>query len=412
YTHEKASSTTPKEEEETLDTSATEATADPLDNLDLPAIGDLFVLCQKKIKYRQTYFERLNIPCPPPTFFFGNYRTLWTSGIAYSKQLQQWTREYGHICSMYEGTQAIYVVSDVELLQEIFIKQFSNFNTHHKTQLLIKTRKNQHDDLIASSGQQWKRQRTILNPVFSQAKLKQMAPLVDNCIAELMTKLSSSENNVFNIYPYYKRLATDVILKCAFDVTELNVQNIIDNKENIYLIKIQEFLSTDTATLLIYKIAHLTELAPVLGWTLRFVEFLASIVKSQVAVLPLDWFTDHIQEFITVNDQLNDVKKLTYDELLINTLLFLTAGYETTSASFAYATYILATHSDVQKKLQDEIDTDTHYIDLFWKEVSRMYPIATPFIKRHCVQNTQVLDYKIKKGIIYPTELVNKLYFI
>ncbi|CAF1435703.1 unnamed protein product, partial [Didymodactylos carnosus] len=388
-----------------------------------------------RIKYRQTYFERLNIPCPPPTFFFGNYRTLWTSGIAYSKQLQQWTREYGHIYSMYEGTQAIYVVSDVELLQEIFIKQFSNFNTHHKTQLPIKTRKNQHDDLIASSGQQWKRQRTILNPVFSQAKLKQMAPLVDNCIAELMTKLSSSENNVFNIYPYYKRLATDVILKCAFDVTELNVQNIIDNKENIYLIKIQEFLSTDTATLLIYKIAHLTELAPVLGWTLRFVEFLASIVKSQVAVLPLDWFTDHIQEFITVNvrsdnkrkcqdkaqtlakfeylilgcsrfikmfyscflDQLNDVKKLTYDELLINTLLFLTAGYETTSASFAYATYILATHSDVQKKLQDEIDTDTHYIDLFWKEVSRMYPIATPFIKRHCVQNTQVLDYKIKK---------------
>ena len=98
---------------------------------------------------------------------------------------------------------------------------------------------------------------------------------------------------------------------------------------------------------------------------------------------------------------MNDVKKLTYDELLINTLLFLTAGYETTSASFTYATYILAPHIDVQKRLQNELDDDTNYMDLFWKEVLRMYPIATPFIDRGCVQDTQVLNYKTKKGIFF-----------
>jgi cytochrome P450 len=110
---------------------------------------------------------------------------------------------------------------------------------------------------------------------------------------------------------------------------------------------------------------------------------------------------------------LNDVKKLTYDELLINTLLFLTAGYETTSASFAYATYILATHTDVQKKLQDELDWDTNCMDLFWKEVLRMYPIATPFIDRCCVQNTQVFNYKIKKRyLVFLIEFVNRLHLI
>ncbi len=110
---------------------------------------------------------------------------------------------------------------------------------------------------------------------------------------------------------------------------------------------------------------------------------------------------------------MNDVKKLTYDELLINTLLFLTAGYETTSASFAYATYILATHTDVQKKLQDELDWDTNCMDLFWKEVLRMYPIATPFIDRCCVQNTQVFNYKIKKDIVFfLIEFVNRLHLI
>ena len=99
------------------------------------------------------------------------------------------------------------------------------------------------------------------------------------------------------------------------------------------------------------------------------------------------------------------MKKLTYDEVLINTLLFLNAGYETTSAAFAYATYILATHSAIQNKLQDELDDNSLYMDLFWKEVLRMYPIVTPFIDRRCVQDTQVLNYKIKKGIPFSYQI-------
>lgn len=41
---------------------------------------------------------------------------------------------------------------------------------------------------------------------------------------------------------------------------------------------------------------------------------------------------------------------------MAQSIIFIFAGYETTSSALSFALYLLATHPDVQKKLQDEID--------------------------------------------------------
>ena len=47
--------------------------------------------------------------------------------------------------------------------------------------------------------------------------------------------------------------------------------------------------------------------------------------------------------------------KLDDDEIFASAILFLLAGYETTSNALAYTLYLLALHQDVQQKLYDEI---------------------------------------------------------
>ena len=94
------------------------------------------------------------------------------------------------------------------------------------------------------------------------------------------------------------------------------------------------------------------------------------------------------------------------------------AGYETTSTALAYATYVLATVDGIQQKLVDEIDrtnwetmtrdefydraANLAYLDLFVREVLRMYPITSKGMTRECNTTTNVYGHTIEKGSLRP----------
>lgn len=117
-------------------------------------------------------------------------------------------------------------------------------------------------------------------------------------------------------------------------------------------------------------------------------------------------------------------KALHSDEVITNVFLFMVAGYETTSTALAYCTYVLATKSDIQEKLVDEINQNNwddidgedayeiaanlEYLDLFVREVLRMYPLATKPLTRECNLATTVCGHTIEEGM-FAIEIV-KLY--
>ena len=98
------------------------------------------------------------------------------------------------------------------------------------------------------------------------------------------------------------------------------------------------------------------------------------------------------------------------DEVKANVFLFMAAGYETTSTILAYSTYILATQRNIQEKLQAEIDEhqdkeidydlvkEMAYMDLFVREVLRMFPVSSMALARRCNETTTVCGHKIEKG--------------
>jgi len=96
------------------------------------------------------------------------------------------------------------------------------------------------------------------------------------------------------------------------------------------------------------------------------------------------------------------------------------AGYETTSTALASSTYILATQFDIQDKLRAEIDEqqwnednqinydiimNMNYMDLFIKEVLRMYPISTTAMTRVCNISTDICGHQIEKGSIIQPDI-------
>lgn len=161
------------------------------------------------LQQRYQYFNQRGIPTPPFQFFFGHRKQLWNVQ-SYHRQLESWTKQYGKIYGIYEGTVPICIVSDLDFLQEIFVKQFPAFSAR-KPSLLDSITSN----VALSHGSEWRRQRHVINPTFTAAKLKSMSPLINSCISELLIKLSDHAANgkEFNIYSYYKRMTMNVICK-------------------------------------------------------------------------------------------------------------------------------------------------------------------------------------------------------
>ena len=164
------------------------------------------------LKLFYKYFERRNIPGPPPKLFFGHYLSLWSTPL-FARQIPEWTQQYGSIYGIFQGTTPIYIVSNVDFLQEVFIKQFSIFHSRPLNFLIKMIRARAAPSLFTSPANHWRRQRHIINPTFSATKLKMMNPLIHKCIYSLMNKLDQQKQNEFNIFVLYKRLTLDVICK-------------------------------------------------------------------------------------------------------------------------------------------------------------------------------------------------------
>lgn len=109
----------------------------------------------------------------------------------------------------------------------------------------------------------------------------------------------------------------------------------------------------------------------------------------------------------------DDGKRLTDDEVLAQSLIFMVAGFETTGSTLSYMAYVLAKHPEVQEKLLEELDeavknrgdiplydfiNSLDYLDRVFSEVLRLY---TPgfLIHRRCNEGCKVNGLSIPPGV-------------
>lgn len=106
-------------------------------------------------------------------------------------------------------------------------------------------------------------------------------------------------------------------------------------------------------------------------------------------------------------------KALSDLELVAQSVIFIFAGYETTSSALTFFMYLMAIHPDAQQKLQEEIEamfpnkaTPTYdalaqmeYLDMTVNESLRLYPIASR-LERVCKKDVEVNGVFIPKGTV------------
>ena len=272
------------------------------------------------IRSAYDFFTNLNIPGPRPTLFFGNFLDVIKTRRL-SQNIRAWTKTYGRVFGFYEGHTPVLVVSDPDILQDVFIKSFSNF--HSRRLLPLTDEKAKRVSMFIANGLRWKRQRYIINPTFSSSKLKQMTPLVHRSIQMFMKKMSEEydKKQPFDIYNYFKRFTMDTIWSCGFSI-DTDMQNNINDP---YLVHSQRIFGENVNVRLVILLAiFVHELnrfwralslstGYLIGWLHRHVPLTKKLIEEN----PGTWISTQVYDMIDIIQNNKENKRTDLLQLML-----------------------------------------------------------------------------------------------
>uniref|UniRef100_A0A8D0SH74 Cytochrome P450 3A n=1 Tax=Sus scrofa TaxID=9823 RepID=A0A8D0SH74_PIG len=309
--------------------------------------------------YSHGLFKKLGIPGPKPLPYFG-------SVLEYRKGMWHFDnkcfKKYGKMWGFYDGRQPVLAMRDPEMIKAVLVKECYSAFTNRRNFGPAGVMKNA---ISVAKDEQWKRVRTLLSPTFTSGKLKEMFPIIAQYGDMLVRNLrkEAEKGNSINTKEIFGAYSMDVITSTSFGV---NVDSLNNPRDPFvqYARKLLRFDFLDPFILSIILFPFLSPFFEVLDITLfprSSVKFFTQSVKRMKESRLKDQQmrrVDLLQLMInSQNSKETDAHKALSDqELVAQSIIFIFAGYETTSSSLSFLAYILATHPDVQQKLQEEID--------------------------------------------------------
>uniref|UniRef100_A0A8C9NZ00 unspecific monooxygenase n=1 Tax=Spermophilus dauricus TaxID=99837 RepID=A0A8C9NZ00_SPEDA len=214
----------------------------------------------------------------------------------------------------------------------------------------------------------------------------------------------------------------DVIISTFFGV---NV-NSLNNPQDLFVKKAKSIIGSDCPLFFLSLSAIFPFLTPIYEAMniSRFPKDVTNVLKKAINRMK----ESHLQEKqqLMINSQNSkdveshkDNQALSDLELVAQSIIFIFAGYETTSSALSFILYELATHPDVQTKLlklvsnlnspkfhfslQAPVIYDTlmqmEYLDMVVNETLRLYPIGVR-IDRICKKDIEINGVVISKGTL------------
>ncbi|TDL16039.1 cytochrome P450 [Rickenella mellea] len=372
---------------------------------------------------------RVNLPGPPrAAWFAGNLKQFHDSnhGMEFLEQLAS----YGSAVKIHGicGDEQIHI-SDPRALHHILVKDQDIFE---KSNMFIKINRLLFGyGLLATLGAHHKRQRKMLNPVFSAKHMRSLTPLVFNITKELcdaLAKKASGADATVNMLDWMSRVSLELVgqagMGYSFEVFD-------EQAQNEYAYCVRELVPTIfTLQTYLQFLPLLMKLGPP-----AFRRFLVQLVPSR-RIQILKEITDTIdrtstrilnskkraleqgdeallkqvgegKDIISVllraNRQASETDTLPETELLAHMSTLIFAAHDTTSSALSRILHVLCLRPEAQQKLRDEVTLAMAsqdellyddimalpYLDAVCRETLRLYP-PIPFLPRTANRDTVV----------------------
>ncbi|XP_051282195.1 cytochrome P450 3A40 [Dicentrarchus labrax] len=366
------------------------------------------------------FFKKIGIPGPKPFPFIGTF-------LEYKKGIHNFDTEcyhkYGKMWGVYDGRQPLLAIMDTAMIKTVLVKECYSVFTNRRDMGLNGPLR---DAVSIVEDEQWKRIRGILSPSFTSGRLKEMYTIMlhhsSNLIKCLHKKVEADE--VIEVKEVFGPYSMDVVTSSAFSV---DIDS-INQPSDPFVANIKKMVKFNFLNPLLVFVVLFPFVGPILekmnmsffpAKVLDFFYNFLRTIKSDRNKNQHNNRVDFMQlmvdaQIAAANEKdANSAKGLTDNEILSQAMIFIFAGYETSSSTLGFITYCLATHPETQKILQQEIDEtfpeksqptydalmQMEYLDMVVNESMRLYPVATR-LERMTKSSVEINGVTIPKGTV------------
>lgn len=198
----------------------------------------IYVFLNRKLKY----WKNNNVPYVEPEFFYGNSR-----GISkdfhpgeFWREMYKKLKHQGPIGGAYMFVKPFAIITDLDLLKQIMIKDFSVFSNRVAYF-------NEEDDPLSAhvinlEGEPWKNMRNKISPTFSSSKLKMMFEALTDISDKLVAVIQNETANKapVEVGDILSRFVTDVLGSTEFGIDCNSLQ---DKHSKFYEMALKDFAS-------------------------------------------------------------------------------------------------------------------------------------------------------------------------
>jgi cytochrome P450 len=272
------------------------------------------------------------------------------------------------------GKGRVIITQDADFINYVLRENHTNY---HKAQLgTAEVVKQIGSSLLFVNGDDWRRQRRLIQPAFHHGSIQQLYQTVINTINAFIADLPEGEQ--VDVFPLMRRLSFSVLINSLFNI---DISREMTDELSVGFIDLQAFMLKDIFQpfrRLMYPITG-EEKKLAAQW-----EYIRIMLKGIVAQRRADDKPHNDLLDMLLNARYEDTGEGMEEELLISELLVLLfAGHETTGATLSWLLYLIASDEKVLEKLKTriaEIDImdspRDSYINAVINEGMRLYPAA------------------------------------
>jgi len=317
--------------------------------------------------------------------------------------LEEQTKTLGDTFELDLGYMSLYASSNPDFIKYVLQTNHKNFRKSMAYDVL---KMGLGEGLVTSSGDYWRKQRRLSQPVFYKKNLDNLFQDMGRSTIEFLDYLESKKGETIDISKEMMKLMATIVLRALFTVEESKVLDDIYNSMDTMQTHIMKHIQSPITRFWLYLNGEHRAFKKDMKVMDELIYGMIENRRQSEEKKP-----DLLQMLMDVEDA-DTGEKMTDLQLRDELITLFSAGHETSANALAWTIYSLSKNPEVVQKLKTEVNTilpnqemptfeqlrGLKYTEQVINEGMRLFPPAW-VVGRRAIEDDIVNGYPIKKDV-------------